>query len=65
MQRDARALLWDVRTAAEAIVQFLDGVTAETYAGSRLVHSAVERQFEIIGEALAASARLTVGCPDT
>ena len=52
MQRDPRAYLWDVRQAADAIIGFVAGVDLETYAKSQLIHSAVERQFQIIGEAL-------------
>jgi uncharacterized protein with HEPN domain len=52
MQRDTRAWLWDVQEAARAIIAFVTGLDAAGYAGSELVHSAVERKFEIIGEAL-------------
>lgn len=52
MQRDPRAWLWDVREAAEAIKQFTAGLDADSYARTPLVYSAVERKFEIIGEAL-------------
>ncbi len=52
MQRDPRAWLWDVRDAAAAIAQFTVGLDAETYSRNPLVYSAVERKFEIIGEAL-------------
>jgi uncharacterized protein with HEPN domain len=52
MQRDARAWLWDVREAASSIEQFTVGLDAEGYARTPLVYSAVERKFEIIGEAL-------------
>lgn len=52
MQRDARAYLWDIREAADAIKTFIDGVDFKTYANTPLIHSAVERKFEIIGEAL-------------
>ena len=52
MSRDARAYLWDVLSAAEAIDRFVAGVDAEAYARSEVIHSAVERKFEIIGEAL-------------
>ena len=52
MQRDPRAFLWDVREAAHDILRFVSGVDASTYADTPLVHSAVERKFEIIGEAL-------------
>ncbi|MGZ8181983.1 MAG: HepT-like ribonuclease domain-containing protein [Methylobacter sp.] len=52
MQRDPRAYLGDAREAAGAILEFVAGKTFEDYAGDRLLRSAVERQFEIIGEAL-------------
>jgi uncharacterized protein with HEPN domain len=52
MLRDPRACLWDVREAADAIAGFVAGVDFETYAKSSLIHSAVERKFEIVGEAL-------------
>ena len=52
MRRDPRALLWDVRDSAEAIIAFLAGRTFEEYRRERVLRSAVEREFEIIGEAL-------------
>lgn len=52
MERDAKAFLWDVQQAVTAIQQFTDGMNSTSYADSALVRSAVERQFEIIGEAL-------------
>jgi uncharacterized protein with HEPN domain len=48
-----RALLWDIETAADAIARFTENLTPETYEESELVTAAVERKFEIIGEALA------------
>jgi uncharacterized protein with HEPN domain len=51
MVRDARAYLWDVEQAAKAIRQFTQDLDATSYAANLLVRSAVERQFEIIGEA--------------
>lgn len=57
MQRDPRAYLWDVREAALAIQDFVAGLDAAAYAATPLVHSAVERKFEIIGEALGQLAR--------
>jgi uncharacterized protein with HEPN domain len=46
------AWLWDIEAAAAAIARFTDGLNLETYAGSEQVTAAVERKFEIIGEAL-------------
>jgi uncharacterized protein with HEPN domain len=52
MPRNVRAYLWDVRNAAIAILDFTAGLDAKIYAETDVVHSAVERKFEIIGEAL-------------
>lgn len=52
MQRDPRAWVWDALEAAKAIERFVAGLDAASYAQSELVHSAVERKFEVIGEAL-------------
>ena len=52
MERDANAFLWDVQQAITAIQQFTKGMDSTSYADNGLVRSAVERQFEIIGEAL-------------
>lgn len=52
MERDARSWLWDVLEAAQAIESFVQGLDAGSYAAEPLVHSAVERKFLIIGEAL-------------
>ncbi len=53
MERDPRALLWDARASADAIVRFLSGKTYNDYLADEILRSAVERQFEILGEALA------------
>jgi uncharacterized protein with HEPN domain len=51
-QRDPRAFLWDVAEAAQAIEGFMAGMDAQSYADSAMVSAAVERKFEIVGEAL-------------
>jgi uncharacterized protein with HEPN domain len=58
MPRDARAFLWDVQSAAASILDFVSGLDAPAYASSDVIHSAVERKFEIIGEALSQLAKL-------
>lgn len=50
--RDPRAFLWDVAEAGRAIEIFTLGMNAQSYADSALINAAVERKFEIIGEAL-------------
>jgi uncharacterized protein with HEPN domain len=52
MQREPAAFLWDVNEAAARIREFVVGHNFETFTASVLVQSAVERQFEVIGEAL-------------
>jgi uncharacterized protein with HEPN domain len=52
MQRDPRAFLWDVREAALAIQSFTLNMDAAAYEQNELVQAAVERKFEVIGEAL-------------
>jgi uncharacterized protein with HEPN domain len=52
MQRDIRSFLWDIQKAIDAIDQFVAGLDSRAYSNSDIVHSAVERKFEIIGEAL-------------
>ena len=45
-------MLWDIERAASAIDQFVAGIDSAAYAHSDIIHAAVERKFEIIGEAL-------------
>ena len=55
------AWLYDVRAACEAISRFVEGKTYEDYLGDDMLRSAVERQFEIIGEALNQAAKADAG----
>lgn len=52
MTRDPRALLWDARQAGRRILAFTGDHTFGDYEDNALLRSAVERQFEILGEAL-------------
>ena len=52
MRRDPKCFLWDARNAAEAIARFTRDKTFEAFLADDLLRAAVERQFEIIGEAL-------------
>jgi uncharacterized protein with HEPN domain len=52
MPRDPRAYLWDARHAADLIRVFVEGRSWEDYVTAAILSSAVERQLEIIGEAL-------------
>jgi uncharacterized protein with HEPN domain len=58
MRRDARCYLWDALKAAEAVQSFLRGRTYEAFVEDDLLRSAVERQLEIIGEALSQLAKV-------
>ena len=50
--RDVRAPLWDMLHAAEAIARFIEGLDFKDYERDLMLRSAVERQFEILGEAM-------------
>ena len=52
MRLEARKYLFDMLQAAELIARFTAGRTFEDYAADPMLRSAVERQFEILGEAL-------------
>ena len=52
MPRDPRAWLVDIAAACDLLIEFTRGKTFTDYAGEPLLRSAVERQFEIVGEAL-------------
>jgi uncharacterized protein with HEPN domain len=58
MERDARAFLWDALNSAGHIRRFIEHRSFDDYVGDRMLRSAVEREFEIIGEALNQLARV-------
>lgn len=53
MNESVLKLLTDILHAGRRIQRFLQGVDFENYASNELLQSAVERQFLIIGEAMA------------
>ena len=61
MRLDPRVLLADVDSAAADIVRFTEGLNRETHVRDARTQDAVERKFEIIGEALN---RLHQTCPE-
>lgn len=52
MRRDPRAYLWDAVQAVAHVEQFTRDRTFEDYEADVLLRSGVERQLEIVGEAL-------------
>lgn len=50
--REVNKLLFDVQRACERILKYLEGRSLENFADDDMLQSAVERQSEIIGEAL-------------
>ncbi len=58
MRHDPKSLLWDARDAATAIADMTAGKSFADFDSDIVLRSAVERQFEILGEALGRLARL-------
>lgn len=52
MLPETQKLLFDMQHAALGIAMFVDGKTFGDYESDLMLRSAVERQFEIIGEAM-------------
>ncbi|GAB1407572.1 hypothetical protein MASR1M8_14910 [Thermomonas brevis] len=53
MRLEVAKYLFDVHSAATTLAGFVDGKRWEDYQADAMLRAAVERQFEIIGEALA------------
>ena len=52
MQLETKKHLEDIRQAAQAILDFTEDKMLDDYTNDEMLHSAVERKFEVIGEAL-------------
>jgi uncharacterized protein with HEPN domain len=62
MRPESRKYLWDAAQAVDRILTFVAGKTFQDYQADELLRSAVERQFEIVGESLA---QLRTADPET
>ncbi len=58
MRLEAKKYLYDIQRAVELLRAFTSGRALADYEGDAMLRSAVERQFEIIGEAVAQLAKL-------
>ena len=58
MQPDPRTYLYEIARASDLIVEFTSARGFDHYERDAMLRSAVERQFEIIGEAVSRLARL-------
>jgi uncharacterized protein with HEPN domain len=58
MHPDSAKLLWDAQQAVSKIDRFTVGKSFDQYIADDLLRSGVERQFEIVGEALKHFSRL-------
>ena len=58
MRLESKKYLFDIRQAADLIVDFTRGKSFTDFQADAMLRSAVERQFEIIGEALTKLAKI-------
>ena len=58
MQLEARKYLYDIQKAAGLLDEFVAGKTFDDYQRDAMLRAAVEREFEIIGEAMTQLARV-------
>lgn len=64
MRPEALKLLYDIGYACANIMEFTRGKSFEDYASDLLLRSGVERQFEIIGEALGSAIKKDPQIPE-
>jgi uncharacterized protein with HEPN domain len=58
MRLDAKKYLYDIKSASDLLAEFTAAKKFEEYQADAMLRAATERQFEIIGEALAQLARI-------
>ena len=64
MKLEAQKYLYDIQRAAGLLREFTDGKAFAEFESDAMLISAVERQFEIIGEAMTKLARTDEPVPD-
>lgn len=57
--RDPRVFLWDAREAARSALRFASGKTFDNFVTDDLLRSGIERQLQIVGEALGQLSKLS------
>jgi uncharacterized protein with HEPN domain len=58
MRLEAKKLLYDIHKGGTLLTQFTAGKTFDDYVADSMLRAAVERQFEITGEAISRLAKL-------
>ena len=58
MQIDAKKFLYDIREAIDLLTEFTNGKTFDDYMHDAMLRAAVERELQIIGEAITQVARV-------
>jgi len=64
MRPEARKFLYDIQKACDHVAQFTAGRDLSEYRADALLRSAVERQFEIVGEAMSRMLKLDPAMAD-
>ena len=62
MRLESKKLLYDISIASNKLLQFVNEKSWDDYSQDDLLRSAVERQFEIVGEALNQLSKIDKNC---
>lgn len=58
MRPESKKYLFDIERAGRQLMAFIEGKSIEDYLANPLLRAGVERQFEIVGEAMSRLARI-------